>query len=112
MPAGSESKRQAASQKTLTEFVMNASEMTKYREPPGELLSIRSEILECLVDGLQFLKSDAEIPAQRLANRILANIIIEHLDISGFAIHRKLSRRDGIAGEGGRHSAASNVVVL
>lgn len=81
---------------------MDVDEVTKYRDLPGETSSIRSEVLECLVDGLQFLKSDAAAPAQKLAKRILANIIIEHLDISGFSIHRKvlheekMSRREEI----------------
>ena len=76
---------------------MDVNEMTKYRDLPGEVLSTRSEVLECLVDGLQFLKSDAAGPAQQLAKRILANIIIEHLDISGFSIHRKTSLQDTIS---------------
>jgi hypothetical protein len=78
---------------------MDINAMTKYRELPCEISSIRSEVLECLVDGLQFLKSDAELPAQKLANRILANIIIEHLDISGFSIRRKTSHTEVISGE-------------
>ncbi len=73
---------------------MDVKEMTKYRESPGDIGSIRAEVLECLVDGLKFLKSDASIPAQKLANRLLANIIIEHLDISGFGIHRKASSEE------------------
>lgn len=78
---------------------MDINEMTKYRELPCEISTIRSEVLECLVNGLQFLKSDAEVPAQKLANRILANIIIEHLDISGFSIRRKASQAELISGE-------------
>jgi hypothetical protein len=83
---------------------MDVREMTKYREAPGEMLSIRSEVLECLVAGLQFLKSDAEAPAQKLAQRILANIIIEHLDISGFSIHRKPLHSETIPREGNVYS--------
>jgi hypothetical protein len=55
----------------------------------GKTPSIRPEVLECLVDGLHFLRSDTSAPAQKLAKRVLANIIIEHLDISGYGIHRK-----------------------
>ena len=73
---------------------MDVNEMTKYRELPDEFSSIRPEVLECLVDGLQFLKSDAALPAQKLANRILANIIIEHLELSGFGIHRKAPHQE------------------
>jgi len=49
----------------------------------------RQEVLECLVAGMGFLHSDTPPAAQRLAIRVLANIIIEHLDISGFEITRK-----------------------
>jgi len=83
---------------------MDVQEMTKYRELPGEMLSLRSEVLECLVSGLKFLKSDAEAPAQKLAQRILANIIIEHLDISGFGIHRKPSYSETVPREGNVYS--------
>lgn len=71
---------------------MNVNEMTKYRQAPRENSSVRAEVLECLVDGLQFLKNDAALathPAQQLATRLLANIIIEQLDIGGFTIQRK-----------------------
>ncbi len=68
---------------------MDVNEMTKYRKSPDDNYSARADVLKCLVDGLKFLKTDADVPAQKLANRILANIIIEHLDISGFTIQRK-----------------------
>lgn len=49
----------------------------------------RAEVLECLIDGLQFLRGETPVAAQRLAKRVLANIIIEHLEASGFTVHRK-----------------------
>jgi hypothetical protein len=81
----------------LAEFNMDINEIAKYRESPDEVYPQRTEVLECLLDGLQFLKSDAAIPAQQLAKRILANIIIEHLDMSGYGIFRKASRQDANA---------------
>ena len=76
---------------------MDVNEMAKYRESPEETHRLRGEVLECLVEGLHFLKSDVAVPAQKLANRILANIIIEHLDMSGFGIHRKMLNEEAIA---------------
>jgi len=49
----------------------------------------RNEILACLVSGLGFLHGDTSPEAQRLAIRVLANIVIEHLDVCGFEIVRK-----------------------
>lgn len=69
---------------------MDAQDATGCLELSFDINPIRSEVLECLVEGLQFLHNDAPLPAQKLAKRVLANIIIEHLDISGYGIYRKL----------------------
>jgi hypothetical protein len=49
----------------------------------------RNEILTCLVSGMGFLHGETCPEAQKLAIRVLANIIIEHLDVCGFEIMRK-----------------------
>jgi hypothetical protein len=51
--------------------------------------AFRNEVLNCLVTGLGFLRGETSEDAQRLGRRVLANIIIEHLEISGFAIQRQ-----------------------
>ncbi len=51
-----------------------------------EAMPERGEIVECLESGLQFLRGETTLAAQKLAIRVLANIIIEHLDISGYDI--------------------------
>lgn len=49
----------------------------------------RGDIVECLESGLQFLRGETTLAAQKLAIRVLANIIIEHLDISGYDIKHR-----------------------
>jgi len=54
----------------------------------------RADLIMCLTAGLHFLRGETPEQAQRLARRLLANIIIEHLHVAGYTIIRRPPSKD------------------
>jgi hypothetical protein len=78
-----------------------------------ETMPPRGEVLDCLESGLQFLRGEAVETveaARKLAIRVLANIIIEHLDISGYAIARKPAGQEPPATQDEHYGMAAAVL--